>query len=135
MSLADARDVFIILYVLASFAVMIVLIVVVIRFYPKIRDTLDSVRSITENIQIITSTVAEDLVKPMASSVRTIIENIRVITSTVTQDVVKPLGSMVSIIQGISKAMAGIIQGISKAIELVYGLPKRKEERKRGHRV
>jgi len=53
----------------------------------------------------------------------------------VTEDVVKPLGSMVSIIQGISKAMAGIIQGISKAMEFVYGLPKRKEGRKGGYRV
>jgi uncharacterized protein YoxC len=135
MSLSELADLFFIIFAVVYIGAAIFFVVIAIKLYPKIRHTLDSVRSITENIQIITSTVAQDLVKPMASSVRTIIENIRIITSTVTQDVVKPLGSMVSIIQGISKAMAGIIQGISKAIELVYGLPKRKEERKRGHRV
>jgi prophage DNA circulation protein len=135
MSLAELRDLFIVIFSIVGIGATIFFVVIAIKIYPKIRDTLDSVRSITENIQIITSTVAQDLVKPMANSVRTIIENIRIIISTVTQDVVKPLGSMVSIIQGISKAMAGIIQGISKATEFVYGLPKRKEGRKGGYRV
>jgi hypothetical protein len=135
MSLAELRDLFIVIFSIVGIGATIFFVIIAIKIYPKIRDTLDSVRSITENIQIITSAVAEDLVKPMASSIRTIIENIRVITSTVTQDVVKPVGSMVSIIQGVSKAMGGIIQGISKGVEFVYGLPKRKEGRKGGHRV
>jgi len=132
MSLAELRDLFIVIFSIVGIGFTIFFIIITFLIFRRIRDTLDSVRSITENIQIITSAVAQDFVKPMVSSVRTIIENIRIITSTVTQDVVKPLGSMVSIIQGISKAMAGIIQGISKAMEFVYGLSKRKEGRKGG---
>jgi hypothetical protein len=67
MSLAELRDLFIVIFSIVGIGATIFFVVITIKIYPKIRDTLDSVRSITANIRIITSAIAEDLVKPLAS--------------------------------------------------------------------
>lgn len=67
MSLAELRDLFIVIFSIVGIGATIFFVVITIKIYPKIRDTLDSVRSITANIRIITSAIADDLIKPLAS--------------------------------------------------------------------
>lgn len=67
MSLAELRDLFIVIFSIVGIGATIFFVVITIKIYPKIRDTLDSVRSITANIRIITSAIAQDLIKPLAS--------------------------------------------------------------------
>ena len=67
MSLAELRDLFIVIFSIVGIGATIFIVVIAIKIYPKIRDTLDSGRAIAGNIRSITTAVSQDLVKPLAS--------------------------------------------------------------------
>lgn len=67
MSLAELRDLFIIIYAVLGIGATIFLCVIAFVLFRRMRDILDSGRTISRNVRNITSAVSDDLVKPLAS--------------------------------------------------------------------
>jgi hypothetical protein len=67
MTLAELRDLFIIIFAVLSIGATIFVSVMTFMLFRKLRDILDSGRAITGDIRSITSAVSQDVVKPLAS--------------------------------------------------------------------
>ena len=67
MSLAELRDLFIIIFAVLGIGVTLFFALIIFLIFRRIRATLDSGRAIAGNIRSITSAVSQDLVKPLAS--------------------------------------------------------------------
>ncbi len=67
MTLADLRDLFIIIFAVAGIGAAVFVSLMAFVLYRKLRDILDSGRAITGDIRSITSAVSQDVVKPLAS--------------------------------------------------------------------
>ena len=67
MTLAELRDLFIIIFAVAGIGAAVFVSLMTFVLYRKLRDILDSGRAITGDIRSITSSVSHDLVKPLAS--------------------------------------------------------------------
>ena len=67
MTWAEVADLFFIIFAVVYIGAAIFFVVITILIYRRIRDILDSSKTIAANIRIITSAIAEDLMKPLAS--------------------------------------------------------------------
>jgi len=67
MSLAELRDLFIVIFAVLGIGATILFSLIVLLTYRRIRAILDSGRAIAGNIRSITSAVSEDLGKPLVS--------------------------------------------------------------------
>jgi len=67
MTLAELRDLFIIIFAVVGIGAAVFVSLMAFVLYRKLRDILDSGRAITGDIRSITSSVSQDLVKPLAS--------------------------------------------------------------------
>ncbi len=67
MSLAELRDLFIVIFAILGIGATILLSLIAFLIYRRIRAILDSGRAIAGNIRSITSAVSQDVVKPLAS--------------------------------------------------------------------
>ena len=67
MTLAELRDLFIIIFAVLGIGAAVFVSLMTFVLYRKLRDILDSGRAITGDIRSITSSVSQDLVKPLAS--------------------------------------------------------------------
>ncbi len=67
MSLAELRDLFIVIFAVLGIGATVFLVLLTFLIYRRIRAILDSGRVIAGNIRSITSAVSEDLIKPLAS--------------------------------------------------------------------
>jgi len=67
MTLAELRDLFIIIFAVLGIGAAVFVSLMTFVLYRKLRDILDSGRAITGDIRNITSSVSQDLVKPLAS--------------------------------------------------------------------
>ena len=67
MTLAELRDLFIIIFAVAGIGAAVFVSMMTFVLYRKLRDILDSGKAITGDIRSITSSVSQDLVKPLAS--------------------------------------------------------------------
>ena len=67
MTLAELRDLFIIIFAVLGIGAMLFVSVMMFVLFRKLRDILDSGRSITGDIRSITSALSQDVVKPLAS--------------------------------------------------------------------
>jgi hypothetical protein len=67
MSLAELADLFFIIFAVVYIGAALFFVVISFLIFRRIRDILDSSQTIAANIRIITSAIAQDLVKPLAS--------------------------------------------------------------------
>jgi hypothetical protein len=67
MSLAELRDLFIVIFAILGIGATIFISIIAFLVYRRIRAVLDSGRATLGNIRDITSTVSENIVKPLAS--------------------------------------------------------------------
>ena len=67
MSLAELRDLFIIIFAVLGIGATVFILVIAFMIFRRVRDILDSSRAITGDIRNITSSISQDLVKPLAS--------------------------------------------------------------------
>jgi len=67
MTWAEVADLFFIIFAVVYIGAAIFFVAITILIYRRIRDILDSSKTIAANIRIITSAIAEDLMKPLAS--------------------------------------------------------------------
>ena len=67
MALAELADLFFIIFAVVYIGAAIFFVVISFLIFRRIRDILDSSQTIAANIRTITSAIAEDLVKPLAS--------------------------------------------------------------------
>jgi hypothetical protein len=67
MTLAELRDLFIVIFAVVGIGAAVFVSLMAFVLYRKLRDILDSGRAITGDIRSITSSVSQDLVKPLAS--------------------------------------------------------------------
>jgi hypothetical protein len=67
MSLAELRDLFIIIFAVLGIGATLFFIIITFLIFRRIRATLDSGRAIAGNIRSITTAVSHDVVKPLAS--------------------------------------------------------------------
>jgi len=67
MSLAEIRDIFIIIFAVLGIGATVFFIVIAFLILRKVLAILNSGRNIAGNIRSITSAVSQDLVKPLAS--------------------------------------------------------------------
>ena len=66
MSLAELRDLFIVIFSCAAIAATIFLSILIFLIFRRIRSLLDSGRATLGNIQAISSMVSENIIKPLA---------------------------------------------------------------------
>jgi len=67
MSLADLRDLFIVIFSIAGIAATIFLSIIAFLVYRRIRSILDSAKVAAANIRDVTSVMSENVAKPLAS--------------------------------------------------------------------
>lgn len=67
MTLAELRDLFIIIFAIVGVGATVLLSVISFVLFRRLKEILDSGRSITGNVKNITSAISDDVVKPMAS--------------------------------------------------------------------
>ena len=67
MTLAELRDLFIVIFAVVGIGAAVFVSLMAFVLYRKLRDILDSGRARTGDIRSITSSVSQDLVKPLAS--------------------------------------------------------------------
>lgn len=67
MTLAELRDLFIIIFAVIGIGATVLLSVISFILFRRVKAILDSGRAITGNVKNITSAISDDLVKPMAS--------------------------------------------------------------------
>jgi len=67
MTLAELRDLFIVIFAIVGIGAAVFVSLMAFMLYRKLRDILESGRAITGDIRSITSSVSQDLVKPLAS--------------------------------------------------------------------
>ncbi len=67
MTLAELRDLFIVIFAVVGIGAAVFVSLMAFMLYRKLRDILESGRAITGDIRSITSSVSQDLVKPLAS--------------------------------------------------------------------
>ena len=67
MSLAELRDLFIIIFSIVGIGATIFFIIITFLIFRRIQATLNSGRAIAGNIRSITTAVSQDVVKPLAS--------------------------------------------------------------------
>ena len=67
MTWAEVADLFFIIFAVVYISAAIFFVVISFLIFRRIRDILDSSQTIAANIRIITSAIAQDLIKPLAS--------------------------------------------------------------------
>lgn len=67
MSLADLRDLFIVIFSIAGIAATVFLSIIAFLVYRRIRSILDSAKVAAANIRDVTSVMSENVAKPLAS--------------------------------------------------------------------
>lgn len=67
MSLAELRDLFIVIFSIAGIAATVFISIVAFLVYRRVRAILDSGRATMANIREITSVMSENVAKPLAS--------------------------------------------------------------------
>ena len=67
MSLAELRDLFIVIYSIVGIGLTIFLSFIAFMIFRRIRAILDSGRSTLESIRAVTTVVSEDIAKPLGS--------------------------------------------------------------------
>ncbi len=67
MSLAELRDLFIVIFSIVGIAATVFLSIIILLVYRRVRDILDAGKATMVNIRDITSMVSESIVKPLAS--------------------------------------------------------------------
>jgi len=67
MSLADLRDLFIVIFSIAGIAATVFLSIIAFLVYRRIRSILDSAKMAAANIRDVTSVMSENVAKPLAS--------------------------------------------------------------------
>lgn len=67
MSIAELRDLFIVIFSVAGVAAIIFISIIAFLVYRRIRYILDSARATVTNIREVTSVMSEDVAKPLAN--------------------------------------------------------------------
>jgi len=67
MSLAELRDLFIVIFSIAGITATIFIVVIIVMVYRKIRTILDSSRATVANIRELTSVMSQDVAKPLSN--------------------------------------------------------------------
>ncbi len=65
MALAEWRDLFIVIFSILGIGATILISVIAVLTFRKVRAILDSGKATMESIRVVTSTVSQDIVKPL----------------------------------------------------------------------